>query len=115
MMKISKREYRYIQTERLIKLASKLTGCIQFPHFGAHYPDAACIDGYLWDLDSGDGDMLSSGGDDPCPCCNTKYYLSQMTDNEVGTGRMVAHINYIFNRYGTSKPLNNDTPTSTNN
>ena len=25
---------------------------IEFPHFGASYPDAHCIDGYLWDMDS---------------------------------------------------------------
>lgn len=24
-------------------------GCPTFPHFGASYPDACCIDGYLWD------------------------------------------------------------------
>lgn len=47
-------------------------------HFGAHYPDATCIDGYLWDLDSCDepGGDLFSGGDRGCPCCNTKEYLS---------------------------------------
>lgn len=46
-------------------------------HFGANYPDAACIDGYLWDLDSCDeaGGPLSSGGDIGCPCCNTREYV----------------------------------------
>lgn len=24
--------------------------------FGASYPDSCCIDGFLWDLDSGDSD-----------------------------------------------------------
>ena len=24
---------------------------IEFPHFGASYPDAHCIDGYLYDVD----------------------------------------------------------------
>lgn len=53
--------------------------CPEFPHFGAWYPDARCIDGYLWDLDSSDGDgdeqVLTSGGSDPCPFCNTKEYI----------------------------------------
>jgi len=46
-------------------------------HFGARYPDATCIDGYLWDLDSCDepGGQLFSGGDVPCPCCNTREYI----------------------------------------
>lgn len=44
-------------------------------HFGAHYEDATCIDGFLWDLDSDDGEGLTSGGDLPCPLCNTSSYL----------------------------------------
>lgn len=41
------------------------------PFFGAPYPDALCIEGYLWDLDSDDGDgYLTSGGEFPCPRCN---------------------------------------------
>lgn len=49
--------------------------CPEFPFFGAHYPDATCIDGLLWDLDSDDGGFLSSGGDIPCPYCNAKEFL----------------------------------------
>lgn len=38
--------------------------------FGANYPDSVCIDGNLWDADSGNGDgYLTSGGDIPCPKC----------------------------------------------
>lgn len=46
-------------------------------HFGATYTDGACIDGYLWDTDSCDepGGPLYNGGDEPCPCCNTREYL----------------------------------------
>lgn len=45
------------------------------PFFGASYPDACCIDGYLWDLDSGEGDgYLTHGGDVPCPKCNKSEY-----------------------------------------
>lgn len=44
-------------------------------HFGAVYNDATCINGRLWDLDSCDNGMLTSGGDIPCPKCNTEEYL----------------------------------------
>jgi hypothetical protein len=50
--------------------------CPEFPHFGARYPDAQCHNGFLWDLDSSEEDgRLHSGGDDPCPFCNTEAYL----------------------------------------
>lgn len=51
--------------------------CPEFPHFGAHYPDATCINGFLWDLDScgDDHSILHHGGEDPCPFCNTEAYL----------------------------------------
>lgn len=57
---------------------------IEFPHFGADYPDAVCIDGYLWDLDSGEpGGLLTIGGDDPCPVCNTEKWLKEVMDCEL--------------------------------
>lgn len=38
--------------------------------FGAPYEDGICIDGYMWDLDSGGpGEPLTIGGDEPCPQC----------------------------------------------
>ena len=45
--------------------------------FGASYPDSVCIDGYLWDADSCDepGGPLYSGGEWPCPRCNTRLML----------------------------------------
>jgi len=51
-------------------------GCqYEAPTFGAFYPDGTCIDGFMWDLDSGDADGLTSGGDTPCPWCNTIAHL----------------------------------------
>jgi hypothetical protein len=52
-------------------------------HFGASYEDACCIDGYLWDLDSGDDGMLTSGGDIPCPQCNLTVYVANMADEAI--------------------------------
>lgn len=54
------------------------SGCgYEGSHFGATYPDACCIEGYLWDLDSCDepGGGLYRGGDVACPCCNTREYV----------------------------------------
>lgn len=63
----------------------KTLGCgIEFPHFGADYPDAVCIDGYLWDLDSGGpGEPLTIGGDDPCPICNKEEWLESVMEAEL--------------------------------
>lgn len=49
-------------------------------HFGAHYEDAICCDGWLWDLDSCDepGGALCRGGDIPCPRCNTAEYIADI-------------------------------------
>ena len=51
--------------------------CPEIPFFGARYPDARCIDGYLWDLDScgSDPDVFYKGGDDPCPFCKPKEFV----------------------------------------
>ena len=43
--------------------------------FGANYLDSICIEGFLWDADSGDEGGFTSGGDIPCPCCNTIEFL----------------------------------------
>ncbi|WP_338747550.1 hypothetical protein V3D52_12525 [Pseudomonas putida] len=51
-------------------------------HFGAPYPDAQCVDGFLWDEDSCDvpGGPLLSGGDIPCPKCNAEAYTKHQRD-----------------------------------
>lgn len=60
----------------------RVTECPDFPFFGAHYPDATCIDGFLWDLDSCDepGGALYTGGDYPCPYCNARDFLDYLKD-----------------------------------
>ncbi|MBN3851950.1 hypothetical protein G3N59_01030 [Paraburkholderia sp. Ac-20340] len=61
---------------------TKLGCSFEGPSFGANYPDGTCIDGYLWDLDSCDepGGPLHSGGDVPCPHCNTREYVVDYLD-----------------------------------
>lgn len=63
-------------------------GCgTEFPHFGANYPDARCINGYLWDMDSYDDGYFTIGGDDPCPFCNTEEWLKDVLDSEIFSTR----------------------------
>lgn len=54
--------------------------------FGAQYPDSVCIDGYLWDADSGDasddGWIYTSGGDIPCPKCNAEEHREYYAEEE---------------------------------
>lgn len=60
---------------------SAVNECPEFPFFGASYPDATCIDGYLWDLDKCDEDGFFSGGDNPpCPFCNSEAFIDYHTD-----------------------------------
>lgn len=82
--------------------------CPEFPHFGAHYPDAACIDGFLWDLDSNNEEgLLTHGGDDPCPFCNTEAFIEHHIGEEIDgvwegltREKIVAHIDWLKERYG---------------
>jgi hypothetical protein len=64
-------------------------GCtFEGPMFGACYPDATCIDGYLWDLDSCDEEgNLYGGGDIPCPHCNTREYVEYLDKSFSGNAR----------------------------
>lgn len=52
--------------------------CPEFPFFGAGYPDARCIDGYLQDLDKCDenGDFYGDR-ETPCPFCNTEKFIEE--------------------------------------
>lgn len=56
--------------------------------FGASYPDACCINGYLWDLDSCEepGGPLYSGGELPCPQCNHEEWLEWKHDDVTDLG-----------------------------
>jgi hypothetical protein len=54
--------------------------------FGAPYHDGVCIEGYLWDADSGDSDGLTCGGDLPCPKCNTEHWLEHWKSQWVEDG-----------------------------
>jgi hypothetical protein len=59
--------------------------------FGAgSYPDSVCIDGYLWDADSGSGDGLTVGGEKPCPECNHESWLQYGLDSVEEEGAIAA-------------------------
>ena len=55
--------------------------------FGATYPDSVCIDGFLWDADSGEASedgwwMYANGGEIPCPKCNAEAYAEYCRDDD---------------------------------
>ena len=54
--------------------------------FGATYPDSVCIDGFLWDADSGDacgeGWCYTNGGEIPCPQCNAEKHADYLRDED---------------------------------
>ena len=99
------RNRKYFAIKKILKLAEiqKKSGCIEFPHFGAGYPDACCIDGYLWDLDSEEDEGFTQGGNDPCPVCNTRSYLRDMINDDASPDDTLAHIRFIFSKYGAVK------------
>lgn len=58
----------------------------EFPYFGASYPDAVCVDGYLYDMDSYDeNERYTVGGGDPCPFCNAKEWLECVVGTQFET------------------------------
>ena len=69
--------------------------CPEFPHFGAHYPDACCIDGYLWDLDKYEDGHLYGGGEDPCPFCNEQKYIEWAADDPNDAAEVAVIKKYI--------------------
>ena len=57
--------------------------CPEFPYFGASYPDACCINGYLYDMDDCDdhGNLYEPGEKHPCPFCNWDEFKAQWNEN----------------------------------
>lgn len=57
--------------------------CPEFPYFGASYPDACCIDGYLYDLDDCDVDgcLYERHEKHPCPFCNWDEFKDTWGEN----------------------------------
>lgn len=64
-------------------------------HFGAAYPDAQCVEGYLWDEDSCDepGSPLLSGGDIPCPKCNSVEHAAYYAEEVSGPAPVMSAAN----------------------
>lgn len=85
------------------KQTEQINQCPEFPYFGAGYPDATCIDGFLWDLDKCDNDgMLYGGGEEPCPFCNSESFIEQNLDEENGytaesLEKYIAHMKDKYN------------------
>lgn len=76
--------------------------CPEFPFFGASYPDATCIDGYLWDLDSDDNGSLTIGGEDACPFCNTEKFIEQWEDTDLSKEQILKQIAFLRDKYDSN-------------
>lgn len=77
-------------------------GCnVEFPFFGASYPDAKCVDGNLMDMDKcdEDGNLYSTEEYNPCPICCKKEFIEIQLDNEVPIEQIEQHINMITEKY----------------
>jgi len=74
--------------------------CPEFPYFGARYPDATCIDGYLWDLDKFEDGQLYGGGEEPCPFCNTETFIEQNLDEENTRESLLKYVDDLRKHYG---------------
>jgi len=88
-------------------------GCgVEFPHFGANYPDAKCIDGYLWDMDSYEDGVYTIGGDDPCPICNTEKWMKDVLDDEIFKTRDEAleYVKMLKSKYKHKDSLSDEKP-----
>ena len=75
--------------------------CPEFPYFGASYPDARCVSGYLHDMDSCDehGNLYVMSESNPCPFCNTKEFLKNQRDNEADMTKVKKWMENIKNEY----------------
>ena len=85
-------------------MATKKQQCPEFPFFGAPYPDARCIDGYLYDLDDCDdyGNLYEPAEKIPCPFCNKEEFFKEFDcDNEDSMGKevYVSIVNWVKRHY----------------
>ncbi|MGF7213887.1 hypothetical protein GGR92_000027 [Spirosoma lacussanchae] len=86
-------------TQESVNPTPQVNSCPEFPYFGARYPDARCINGYLWDMDSYDDGYFTIGGEEPCPFCNTEEYLEQSVDEENPREEVLKNIEYVRRKY----------------
>ena len=75
--------------------------CPEFPFFGATYPDATCIDGKLFDLDSYEEDGLTSGGDYSCPFCRRDEFIEEQIENGRVREEVIAQIKFLDENYNS--------------
>lgn len=79
-------------------------GCnVEFPYFGANYPDARCVDGNLLDMDKCDeeGNLFTSDEDNPCPFCRREEFIQNKLDDEIPLHAIEKCIEYIKENYIT--------------
>jgi hypothetical protein len=85
----------------MMKNKIKSNPCPEFPYFGAKYPDARCIEGYLHDLDNCDeeGNLYTMTESHPCPFCNTDEFIEIQKRNEVPKKDVIKWIKTMKEKY----------------
>ena len=79
----------------------KTNPCPEFPFFGATYPDATCIDGKLFDLDSctNEEEGLTRGGDYSCPFCRREDFVKEQLENEHSIEEIEKYLEQLNKNY----------------
>lgn len=82
-------------------MAAKKQQCPEFPYFGANYPDATCIDGYLYDLDNCDvnGNLYEPSEKIPCPFCNKEEYFMDKEEDSAAMERYKSIVSWVKKHY----------------
>ena len=82
-------------------MATKKQQCPEFPYFGANYPDARCIDGYLYDLDNCDvnGNLYEPSEKIPCPFCNKEEYFEDNEEDSVAMDKYKSIVSWVKKHY----------------
>jgi len=83
-------------------MSKEINPCPEIPYFGATYPDATCVNGYLWDLDKCDENGLIEPGEKvPCPFCNKAKFMQLQKDNEENLESVESWIEKMKIKYGS--------------
>ena len=80
--------------------------CPEFPFFGATYPDATCIDGKLFDLDSYEEDGLTSGGHYSCPFWKRDEFIEEQVERGLLIEEVKSFIKYLDENYNSKNQKN---------
>lgn len=75
--------------------------CPEFPFFGATYPDARCIDGFLHDMDNCDenGRLYLNEDHYPCPFCKQEDFIERNANEDITREDLLEYIEQLKIKY----------------